>query len=95
MSTLHSWTSTCETQSVLTPYSSLRRQKLRGPSYEFLMHHATALLLAVLAYYYQAFLYFAPGFMGVPELSSLPFDCMLPPSFPRRSKAPPRVRKTV
>ena len=48
------------------PVAFLRRQKLRGPSYEFLMHHATALLLAVLAYYYQAFLYFAPGFMGVP-----------------------------
>ena len=50
-------------------------QRLRGTrpnSYELLGHHVTALLLAVLVYYAQAFQFYAPAFMGLPELSSLP-----------------------
>jgi len=46
--------------------------RLRGAANELVLHHVVAILLAVLAYYYQAFQFFCPAFMGMAEMSSLP-----------------------
>lgn len=47
-------------------------QRLRGTVNELVGHHVTVVILSYLVYYHQAFQYFAPVFMGVPEVSSLP-----------------------
>jgi len=47
-------------------------KRLRGASYEMVGHHVITLLLSTLAYNYQAYHYWAPCFMGVAEISSVP-----------------------
>jgi len=47
-------------------------KRLRGLMYEMVGHHAITLLLSVLAYKYQAYHYWAPCFMGMAEISSIP-----------------------
>lgn len=51
-------------------------KRLRGKHYEFVGHHCITLLLSYLAYYYQAYHYWAPCFMGMSELSSIPLAVM-------------------
>ena len=46
--------------------------RLRGAAYEMVLHHCITLLLSVLAYKYQAYHYWAPCFMGLSEVSSIP-----------------------
>lgn len=45
---------------------------MRGAANELIVHHIVAILLAALVYYYQAFQYQGPAFMGMAEISSLP-----------------------
>ena len=47
---------------------------LRGKSNEFLAHHILALLLAVLTLHYSVYHYYGIFFMGVTEISSVPFS---------------------
>ena len=46
--------------------------RLRGAVNELIGHHLIVILLSYLVYHHGAFQYFAPVFMGVPEISSLP-----------------------
>lgn len=46
--------------------------RLRGAAYEMVVHHCITLLLSALAYKYQAYHYWAPCFMGLSEISSIP-----------------------
>ena len=40
------------------------------------MHHVVVSIVSSIVYYYQAFQYFAPAFMGVAEISSIPLALM-------------------
>jgi len=48
--------------------------RLRGPINELLGHHLIVLLLSFLCYYGQAFHWYAPAFMGMAEISSIPLS---------------------
>jgi len=50
--------------------------RLRGKFNELIGHHVITLLLSYLAYKHQAYHYWAPCFMGMPEISSVPLAVM-------------------
>ena len=50
----------------------MRTQRLRAPNNELLLHHLVIGMISYLVYSRQAFQFYAPIFMGVTELSSLP-----------------------
>lgn len=52
--------------------ATIPAKRLRGLYYEMVGHHCITLLLSVLAYHYQAYHYWAPCFMGMAEISSVP-----------------------
>jgi hypothetical protein len=47
-------------------------KRLRGNAYEMVGHHVVTLFLSFLAYYYNAFHYYAVMFLGIVEMSSVP-----------------------
>eukprot|EP00900_Chrysochromulina_parva_P024276 jgi/Chrpa1/6482/Chrysochromulina_OHIO_Genome00001437-RA len=50
--------------------------RLRGKFNELIGHHIITLVLSYLAYKHQAYHYWAPCFMGMPEISSVPLAVM-------------------
>ena len=64
-------------------------KRLRGNAYEMVGHHVITCSLAYMAYEYGAFNYYAPAFMGMTEVSSLPVRRLIDLTRPHDNHTPP------